>query len=273
MKRIIGANIARLRKERKMTQEQLADILNISFQAISKWETGQALPDIISLNAISEIMKVNIEEIIGYKGQANELLPYSEWYKSDDYYWGTAPSELCINILKIMPPTKPLRVLDVGCGEGRNSVFFARCGYIVSAFDIAEAGVEKTKRLAEKTGVFVDAFRANIETYRLDKFYDIIFSSGALHYIKPELRDEIVSDYKLHTVADGINVMNVFVEKPYILPAPEKEKSYLWKSGELLEKYHDWQIVDFSEKEFDCNSSGVPHKHAMNIMISKNVRY
>ena len=40
MNDVIGGNIARLRKERNMTQEQLANLMGISYQAVSKWETG-----------------------------------------------------------------------------------------------------------------------------------------------------------------------------------------------------------------------------------------
>lgn len=52
-----------------------------------------------------------------------------------------------------MPPTKHLKLLDVGCGEGKDAVFFARNAYEVSAFDVSDAGIEKTRSLAEKIGV------------------------------------------------------------------------------------------------------------------------
>lgn len=41
----IGLYIKKLRKEKGLTQQQLADKLNVSFQAVSKWETGETLPD------------------------------------------------------------------------------------------------------------------------------------------------------------------------------------------------------------------------------------
>ena len=43
MNDVIGANIARLRKEKNMTQDQLANLMGISFQAVSKWENGVSL--------------------------------------------------------------------------------------------------------------------------------------------------------------------------------------------------------------------------------------
>lgn len=42
----IGSYIKKLRKQKGLTQQQLADTLNVSFQAVSKWETGETLPDV-----------------------------------------------------------------------------------------------------------------------------------------------------------------------------------------------------------------------------------
>jgi len=203
----------------------------------------------------------------------NEYYDYENVYGStDDYYWGVIPSQMCLKVISLKPPDKRLRVLDIGCGEGKDAVFFARCGYDVSAFDISDTGVEKTKRLAKIAHVNLNVFKANILDYRLDTKYDIIYSSGVLHYIKPALRDEIIGNYRNHTNTDGLNAFNVFVEKPFIPPAPEKEEhSYLWHSGQLLTHYHDWFIEGYSEVIFDCNSSGISHQHAMNILYARRL--
>ena len=59
----LGNKIASLRKKQGMTQKELADSLSISAQSISKWETGQASPDISFLPKISEIFGVSIDEL------------------------------------------------------------------------------------------------------------------------------------------------------------------------------------------------------------------
>ena len=195
---------------------------------------------------------------------------YENVYDTDEYYWGVSPSQMCLKIVSLLPPDKRLKVLDIGCGEGKDAVFLARCGYDVSAFDIAEAGIEKTKRLAEKANVHVNAFQANILDYRLDSEYDILYSSGVLQYIKPQLRDEIINNYQAYTKTNGIHVFNVFVEKPFIAPPPEKEEhSYFWRSGQLLGYYGDWLVEESSEFIFDCDSSGVKHQHAMNSIYAR----
>ena len=57
----IAANIIELRKKKKITQEQLAAALNISPQAVSKWETGACLPDMLTLPLLAEYFHVSID--------------------------------------------------------------------------------------------------------------------------------------------------------------------------------------------------------------------
>ena len=58
-------NLKYLRKEAKMTQESLAERLNVSRQAVTKWERGQSLPDIQNLKEISNIFGVTIDSLVG----------------------------------------------------------------------------------------------------------------------------------------------------------------------------------------------------------------
>jgi len=60
----VGELILKLRKEKKMTQKQLADAMNISDKAISKWERGLGCPDVSLLQELSRILEVNIEKIL-----------------------------------------------------------------------------------------------------------------------------------------------------------------------------------------------------------------
>ncbi|MFD3261503.1 methyltransferase domain-containing protein [Paenibacillus lentus] len=272
MKEKLARNINIYRKEKGLTQEELAQILGVSFQAVSKWENAQTMPDIALLPQLSRTLEVSIDKLLGYASQDRPITIYEEAYLTQDYYWGTEPNQACYQVLQRMPPTKPIKLLDIGCGEGKDAVFFARNGYEVTAFDVSDAGIEKTKRLADQIGVHVNVFKADILDYRLDQQFDVIFSSGVLHYIKPEFRQEIFDNYKQFTNPNGIHFLNVFVNKPFIAPPPEKEpNAYKWHSGELLAHYQDWFIQESSEIVFDCNSSGIPHKHAMTSLIAQKM--
>ena len=61
----IGLKIKELRKKNDMTQEKLAEYLNVSFQAISKWETGVAAPDLSLIVPLARLFKVSADELLG----------------------------------------------------------------------------------------------------------------------------------------------------------------------------------------------------------------
>jgi len=63
----IGENILKMRKEKGITQEQLADVLCISAGAVSKWETESSTPDISMLPKIADFFGVSIDKIFGFE--------------------------------------------------------------------------------------------------------------------------------------------------------------------------------------------------------------
>ncbi len=62
----IGENIKRLRRERELTQETLADFLGVTFQSVSKWERGESYPDITLLPSIASFFDVSYDELLGF---------------------------------------------------------------------------------------------------------------------------------------------------------------------------------------------------------------
>ena len=59
----IGKFIAELRKEKEMTQKELADKLGVTDRAVSKWENGRGMPDVSLLRKISEILEITVNEL------------------------------------------------------------------------------------------------------------------------------------------------------------------------------------------------------------------
>ena len=86
MKITIGENIKRLRRERELTQEQLAEVLNVSITAVSKWERGETMPDITLLFPLAHYFHVSLDELMGYDYEriqqdiSNDLQKYNELY-------------------------------------------------------------------------------------------------------------------------------------------------------------------------------------------------
>ncbi len=96
----IGKNITAFRKDAGMTQEELAGQIGVSAQAVSKWETGVSMPDILLLPVIADVFGITVDEIYtGKKEQSepnqikhysfNELpeMLYQELLETDSYAW------------------------------------------------------------------------------------------------------------------------------------------------------------------------------------------
>lgn len=69
-----GIFIAELRKEKKLTQKQLADKLNVSDKAVSRWETGKGYPDVNTLVCLSEFFGITVNELLAGKRLEKEEL-------------------------------------------------------------------------------------------------------------------------------------------------------------------------------------------------------
>lgn len=79
-----GRLILKLRKEKHMTQSELADILGVSDKTVSKWERGQGIPDVSLLMGLSEFFKVKIEDILA--GESKECVDNAGNIKKAKYY-------------------------------------------------------------------------------------------------------------------------------------------------------------------------------------------
>lgn len=65
MKLTIGENIRKFRKKNDLTQEEFADRLGVTYQSVSRWENGTTYPDLELLPALSEILSVTVDKLIG----------------------------------------------------------------------------------------------------------------------------------------------------------------------------------------------------------------
>ena len=73
-----GAFIAQLRKEQGLTQKELADRLNVTDKAVSKWETGKGFPDVKLLEPLAQALGVSLVELIQGKRQEADTLTVAE---------------------------------------------------------------------------------------------------------------------------------------------------------------------------------------------------
>ncbi len=61
----LGSTITALRKQKGMTQQELADYMGVSDKAVSKWERDQSLPDIYALARLADLFGVTVDQLLG----------------------------------------------------------------------------------------------------------------------------------------------------------------------------------------------------------------
>ena len=74
LKQQIGKNICDYRRLANMSQIEFAEKLNYSDKAVSKWERGESLPDIIVLKQIADLFEITVNDLIGYSGTKKKLI-------------------------------------------------------------------------------------------------------------------------------------------------------------------------------------------------------
>ena len=70
---MLSENMQQLRKMNHMSQEALADIAGVSRQTYAKWESGEAVPDILSCHKIADVFGVNLDDLVNYEGKNSGL--------------------------------------------------------------------------------------------------------------------------------------------------------------------------------------------------------
>ena len=79
----IGSVIKALRQQKQMTQEELAELLKVSIQTVSRWENGINYPDVVILPEIASIFHVTTDYLLGVKGETKmaKLLTTKETFQ------------------------------------------------------------------------------------------------------------------------------------------------------------------------------------------------
>lgn len=108
----IGKKISELRKRKDMTQMELADLMGISYQAVSNWERGNTMPDISKLGELAGILEVSVDTLIDSEKEARIIEHISEDGKVDlEDEWEVGFEEI-VNVAPILKPTQMDDLMD-----------------------------------------------------------------------------------------------------------------------------------------------------------------
>lgn len=138
-----------------------------------------------------------------------EKLPaWEEAYRSVETLWELKPDHILLEYAGLIPEGS---VLDLGIGEGRNALFFAKMGYEVEGIDISQTAVERCIGRAEKARLKVKAEVGDLRELGIPQGrYSLVIAAWVLNFFKKSEAEEIVEKMKKGLKKDGFVYMGVF---------------------------------------------------------------
>ncbi|MCQ6560249.1 class I SAM-dependent methyltransferase [Paenibacillus mendelii] len=187
--------------------------------------------------------------------------PWNARFLDESYVYGTEPNVFVAEMQKRLRLSGD--ALAIAEGEGRNAVFLAGEGMDVTAWDFAESGLNKAKKLAEAKGVTVhtELVDLNDAQWTPDRWDEIICIFG--HFPK-ELCRKTLSGVKEAVKPGGYFITEVYsqYQLPYQSGGPQ-DVELLYAPEELWQTFADWRIVHFFMGEVERHEgklhSGLSH--------------
>jgi tellurite methyltransferase len=152
-------------------------------------------------------------------------------------------------------------VLDLGCGEGRDSVFFAELGATVTGVDLSADGLDKARRLARGRGVRVRWIEGTMPEALPAGRFDLVFSCGSIHYVPRADRRPLFRRLAAMTRPGGHQAHVVFTDR--LVHEEKGEIVDYFTAGELREAFVEWQVLRNSERVISCAQDGSVHGHSV----------
>lgn len=193
---MINFKLAELRKKNNLTQQELGDILCVSYQTISKWENGVSYPDISVLPQISTYFGVSVDALLGLVPLEQEYMPSNS---GTEEYWGNRLEYLKRTrktmwnddymrflIRDVWKINNPVTVLDCGCGFGALGLLIMPLlpsGSKYVGIDFAQNMIEAARENYQYLDIEAKFIVSDILEFETNEKYDMVISQAVLRHV------------------------------------------------------------------------------------------
>lgn len=165
-----------------------------------------------------------------------------ENYFTDTYGLTRTHSEVLNAATKIAPG----RALDLGCGNGRNSLYLAARGFDVTAWDKNAMSINNLRAIAEKERLDnLHIAEKDLNNLSFDGEYDVILSTVVMMFLQPRTIPGLIANMQRCTRAGGWNLIVAAMDTedyPCSVGFP-----FAFKAGELKHYYQGWHLERYNE--------------------------
>jgi cyclopropane fatty-acyl-phospholipid synthase-like methyltransferase len=185
---------------------------------------------------------------------------------SEPFPWGTKESELARIADTLFSEAGLRKILEIGCGSGRDCVFFAKRGYDVTGIDISKEAIHMANNHAKKNNTKIRFYASSFQDFDPETF-DAIFSYNTFHLFHDNL-DECINKAQKLLIPSGLLIIAVF---------SDLEKSE--RTGRPVHKFtHDelestfspyFDILRLERFDFPEEHGGSKHAHKEWLLIAQ----
>lgn len=219
---------------------------------------------------IKPLYEAEAEAILKALKNAKALSPrdWEEAYGENPPHWAVdlTPSLFAQEFAQELADRKLKSVLEIGCGNGRDSIFFARSGLSVTAIDVAPSAIKLAKENAEEAEVSIDFKVANAEKLPFkDGQFEAVFSLSVLHATKLE---KSLPEVNRVLEKDGLAFVYLYGDTEFA-GGKREEVIAVDKYLELL-KALNFTVLDFySEQEDSFDEFGEKHLIIVSLLLKE----
>lgn len=188
---------------------------------------------------------------------------YNKIYKKYKNVWGKFSNNLLQVFWRKIKPGSSF--LDLGCGQGRDSLFMARKGFKVTSVDSSNEAIHGLNLIAKKNNLNIQTICKNIEKFEVeDNKYSIINIFDTLHFLEKKDALKLIRQVKENIKDGGLLIISDFTTKDVLFKKGKNKTKAFFRPKELLKLFFDFNVLLY--KEFSIIDSGhpglkQPHRH------------
>lgn len=175
---------------------------------------------------------------------------WNQRYSEKDFVYGKEPNQFFKEQIEKLIPGK---ILLLGEGDGRNSVFAAKLGWQVDAFDFSETAKQKALKFAESENVNINYEIADLQTAELkENFYDAV---GIIYlHLPEEVRELVNAKAQKSLIKNGFLIFEAY-EKDQIknTSGGPKDVDLLYSLEDIFTDFQDLEIQKFNKENVFLN--------------------